>query len=239
VAIAAWRCLNFRMFSVVRCVLARVRNLAARMWNALPSSSELTGALADTVRTRGDLLLENAVLRHQIVVLRRHARRPRRSRRRRTTTWWRRTAFSRSRSVRLRTLSPSAAVSSADSAKALQIAEAILRTRATRRWTTEIIRDFEHLRATIASVNARLSFTDERSSQQGSAPRVIVKQRSAAPARHAALPERLERRALTAKKPSGALTAPCNGRAAGRKWALIQPTDPQSDGSLRCPVHRR
>jgi transposase InsO family protein len=39
--------------------------------------SELTAALADTARSRSDLLLENAVLRHQIVVLRRRARRPR------------------------------------------------------------------------------------------------------------------------------------------------------------------
>jgi putative transposase len=46
------------------------------IWKALAPSSELAAELVDTIRTRNDLLLENAVLRHQIVVLRRQTRRP-------------------------------------------------------------------------------------------------------------------------------------------------------------------
>ena len=81
--------------------------------------------------------------------------------RRRTTTWWRSTAFSRSRSVRVRTESASMAVSSEDGARALQIVEAMLRIRARTRWTTGIIRDFEHLSAAIASARPRLGLPDD------------------------------------------------------------------------------
>jgi putative transposase len=65
------------MISVVHRVAARVRSIASTIWRALAPSSELTAALADGVRTRSELLLENAVLRHQVVVLRRRARPPR------------------------------------------------------------------------------------------------------------------------------------------------------------------
>jgi hypothetical protein len=59
--------------------------------------------------------------------------RGRRTRRRRTTTWWRRTASSRSRSLRVRMVSASAAVSSDDGKKPFQMVEAMLRTRVTTR----------------------------------------------------------------------------------------------------------
>jgi putative transposase len=65
------------MISVVRRLVARFRSVASAIWRALAPSSELTGALADNVRSRSNLLLENAVLRYQVVVLRRRARRPR------------------------------------------------------------------------------------------------------------------------------------------------------------------
>src|SRR5215470_11066957 len=68
----------------------------------------------------------------------------------------RRTAFSRSSSLRVRTVSASVAVSSEEGEKALQIVEAKLRTRATTR-RKKIIRDFEHLQAAIASARVRLS----------------------------------------------------------------------------------
>jgi putative transposase len=64
------------MFSVADRILARIRNVASAIWKALAPSSELAAALVDTIRTRNDLLLENAVLRHQVVVLRRQTRRP-------------------------------------------------------------------------------------------------------------------------------------------------------------------
>ena len=65
------------MISVVHRVVARVRSIASTICRALAPRSELTAALIDAVRTRSELLLENAVLRHQVVVLRRRARRPR------------------------------------------------------------------------------------------------------------------------------------------------------------------
>jgi putative transposase len=65
------------MIAVVHRVLARIRSTASTIWRALAPSSELTAMLADSVRTRTDLLLENAALRHQVVVLRRQVGRPR------------------------------------------------------------------------------------------------------------------------------------------------------------------
>ena len=65
------------MFSVVHRLVARVRSVASAISRGFAPLSELTAALADTARSRGDLFLENAVLRHQVVVLRRRARRPR------------------------------------------------------------------------------------------------------------------------------------------------------------------
>ena len=65
------------MISVAHRFVARVRSIAFAIWRAFAPLSELTAALADTARSRSDLLLENAVLRHQIVVLRRQTRRPR------------------------------------------------------------------------------------------------------------------------------------------------------------------
>lgn len=47
------------------------------VWRALGLHTQMNvaaGALADLVRTRRDLMLENAMLRHQIVILRRKSR---------------------------------------------------------------------------------------------------------------------------------------------------------------------
>jgi len=49
--------------------------LATRLW-ARPTATHLAGTGADLVRTRGQLLAENALLRQQLVVLRRSVKRP-------------------------------------------------------------------------------------------------------------------------------------------------------------------
>ncbi len=57
-----------------------IRHVAQRIWRSLsPRSSgcEVVGVTADVVRSRRDLIIENAMLRHQINVLRRSAKRPR------------------------------------------------------------------------------------------------------------------------------------------------------------------
>jgi hypothetical protein len=56
-------------------VLARLEQL----WSQLAprrSASEIAAVAMDAVRSRRDLVLENAVLRHQVNVLRRHSKRP-------------------------------------------------------------------------------------------------------------------------------------------------------------------
>ncbi len=57
-----------------------LRSASSRLWQLLhphPGDDEFVGAAADTFRSRRDLIVENAVLRHQINVLRRSAGRPR------------------------------------------------------------------------------------------------------------------------------------------------------------------
>ena len=56
-------------------VLARME----RLWSQLAprrSASEIAGVAVDAVRCHRELVLENAVLRHQVNVLRRHSKRP-------------------------------------------------------------------------------------------------------------------------------------------------------------------
>jgi hypothetical protein len=50
-----------------------------RLWSQLAprrSASEIADVAVDAVRSRRELVLENAVLRHQVNVLRRHSKRP-------------------------------------------------------------------------------------------------------------------------------------------------------------------
>jgi hypothetical protein len=57
-----------------------VRSKEAATWRALGPDAEpgvARGAVADVVRSRGELVLENAMLRQQIIVLRRKCSRPR------------------------------------------------------------------------------------------------------------------------------------------------------------------
>ena len=56
-------------------VLGRV----GRLWSQLAprrAASEIAGVAMDAVRSRRELILENAVLRHQVNVLRRRSKRP-------------------------------------------------------------------------------------------------------------------------------------------------------------------
>ncbi len=57
-----------------------IRSASRCVWHVLdpyPARGESVGAVADTVRSRRDLIVENAVLRHQIDTLRRSAGRHR------------------------------------------------------------------------------------------------------------------------------------------------------------------
>ena len=57
-----------------------LRHAAQRIWHSLrpcSSGSEIAGMVVDVSRSRRDLVIENAVLRHQINVLRRGQKRPR------------------------------------------------------------------------------------------------------------------------------------------------------------------
>ena len=57
-----------------------IRDAARRIWCILSprsSGSEIVGVAADVVPSRRDMIIENAMLRHQINVLRRGAKRPR------------------------------------------------------------------------------------------------------------------------------------------------------------------
>jgi hypothetical protein len=49
---------------------------ALKNWTRPTSFAATAAPLADLKRTRTDLLIENALLRHQIVVLTRHSKRP-------------------------------------------------------------------------------------------------------------------------------------------------------------------
>jgi hypothetical protein len=64
------------MATLLHQLLGRVRTCASAAWSRLaPSTATLP--LADAIRTRRELIIENALLRHQIVVLHRHVPRPR------------------------------------------------------------------------------------------------------------------------------------------------------------------
>ena len=69
---------GMRLPSVTRIgmwVLGRV----GRLWSQLAprrSASEIAGAAVDAVRSRRELIIENAVLRHQVTDLRRRSKRP-------------------------------------------------------------------------------------------------------------------------------------------------------------------
>jgi putative transposase len=64
------------MIDFLRRVLLCVRSCASAVWRRLKPVAEAAPTLRDAVRTRRDLVLENALLRHQIVVLRRSVPRP-------------------------------------------------------------------------------------------------------------------------------------------------------------------
>src|SRR5882672_7499953 len=70
--------MGMRSLSVSRIrtwVLARV----GRLWSQLTprkSASEIVGVAVDAIRSRRELVIENAVLRHQVNVLRRRSKRP-------------------------------------------------------------------------------------------------------------------------------------------------------------------
>ena len=61
---------------LARPVVAAVRARVARLTRPVPIAVAV-GAAADATRSRSDLLLENALLRHQLVVLVRTVKRPR------------------------------------------------------------------------------------------------------------------------------------------------------------------
>ena len=61
---------------LARRVLAAARGRIAA-WTRPAPLALAAGAVADATRSRRELLLEDAVLRHQLLVLRRPARRPR------------------------------------------------------------------------------------------------------------------------------------------------------------------
>jgi hypothetical protein len=57
-----------------------IRDVARRIWRSLgpcSSGTEVVGVAADVVCSRRDLIIENAMLRHQINVLHRSTKRPR------------------------------------------------------------------------------------------------------------------------------------------------------------------
>ncbi len=63
----------------MRKIIEWLRARTYGVWRALGLHTQMTvaaGAVADLVRTRRDLMLENAMLRHQIVILRRKSREP-------------------------------------------------------------------------------------------------------------------------------------------------------------------
>jgi putative transposase len=64
------------MVDLLQRILCSVRNWASAAWGKLAPFAEVPPTLVDAVRSRRELLLENAFLRHQIVVLRRRVPRP-------------------------------------------------------------------------------------------------------------------------------------------------------------------
>ncbi len=53
-----------------------IRRIRASVWVKPASSSQLLGTLADLTRSRSELVVENALLRQQLIVLRRQVKRP-------------------------------------------------------------------------------------------------------------------------------------------------------------------
>jgi hypothetical protein len=74
----SWSNSEMRLLSISR-MTEWVRRAVRRLWSKLDlrsSGSELAGIAADACRPRRELVVENAVLRHQLNVLRRKAKRP-------------------------------------------------------------------------------------------------------------------------------------------------------------------
>jgi hypothetical protein len=69
---------------VVRLVRLVLHLLWSVIWVRTAVAAHLSGTAADLLRSKPDLLIENALLRHQLVVLRRSGKRPRLSRTDRT-----------------------------------------------------------------------------------------------------------------------------------------------------------
>src|SRR6266568_2541639 len=65
------------MVDLLQLILSRVRKCASAVWRKLAPFAEAPPTLVDAIRSRRELLVENALLRHQIVMLRRQAPRPR------------------------------------------------------------------------------------------------------------------------------------------------------------------
>jgi len=57
-------------------VLGRRANQRLKQWTKPATATLVTGALSDIGRTRADLISENALLRQQLIVLRRQVKRP-------------------------------------------------------------------------------------------------------------------------------------------------------------------
>src|SRR5260370_12425303 len=73
-----WSNSEMRLLSISR-MTEWVQRAVRRLWSRLDlrsSGSELAGLAADAYRPRHELVVENAVLRHQLNVLRRHVKRP-------------------------------------------------------------------------------------------------------------------------------------------------------------------
>ena|SRR5579871_5424218 len=61
---------------VFRLFVFLLRPLWAVLWRRPAAGTHLCGTAADLLRSKPDLLIENALLRHQLVVLRRSGKRP-------------------------------------------------------------------------------------------------------------------------------------------------------------------
>ncbi len=64
------------MVDLLQRILSHIRSCAFAVWRKLAPLAEVPPTLVDAVRSRRELLVENALLRHQIVVLRRQVPRP-------------------------------------------------------------------------------------------------------------------------------------------------------------------
>src|SRR5690348_17167120 len=61
---------------LARCLGFMLRPLWSWLWRRPAATTHLRGMAADLLRSKPDPLIENALLRHQVVVLRRSAKRP-------------------------------------------------------------------------------------------------------------------------------------------------------------------